>query len=118
VVWTTRTAEPLQLGPPAPAYGYSELVDVNDRGQAAGATGTFTGDGFTVFKPAIWRPGWTSLEPLPIPEASRRSRVVVGSGNDINNRGVIVGNVYGLAAKDVGALRRIDPVVWTCAFGG
>ncbi len=36
--------------------------------------------------------------------------------NDINNRGDIVGNVFGLAAKDYGALRRIDPVYWTCQF--
>ena len=36
---------------------------------------------------------------------------------DINASGVIVGNVYGLDAPDFPALRRIDPVVWTCAFG-
>jgi hypothetical protein len=116
-VWSAATAEPLLLGPPAPAYGYSELVDVNDRGQAAGASGSFTKDGFTLFEPAIWQPGWTSLKPLRIPAASRNTRVVIAYVHDINNRGAIVGNVYGLAAKDFGALRRIDPVLWTCAFG-
>jgi hypothetical protein len=115
-VWSAATAEPLLLGPPAPAYGYSELVDVNDRGQAAGAAGSFTKDGFTQFEPAIWRPGWTSLRPLRIPAASRKSRVVIAYVHDISNRGTIVGNVYGLAARDFGALRRIDPVLWTCAF--
>jgi hypothetical protein len=116
-VWSAATAEPLLLGPPAPAYGYSELVDVNDRGQAASASGSFTKDGFTLFEPAIWRTGWTSLKPLRIPAASRKSRVVIAYVHDINNRGAIVGNVYGLAAKEFGALRRIDPVLWTCAFG-
>ena len=80
-------------------------------------SGTFTKNGFPVSKPAIWRTGWTSLEPLPIPAAARKSRVVVTNLNDINNRGDIVGNVYGLAAKDFCALRRIDPVLWTCPFG-
>jgi hypothetical protein len=37
--------------------------------------------------------------------------------NDINARGAIVGNVYGLVGKDFSKLRRIDPVLWTCAFG-
>jgi hypothetical protein len=44
--------------------------------------------------------------------------VVVTDLNDINSRGDIVGNVYGLAGKDYSKLRRIDPVLWTCAFGG
>ena len=117
-VWTTATAAPLLLGPPAPPYGYSELLDVNDRGQASGTVGSFTSDGFTFFKPAIWRPGWPALRRLRIPARSRKSRVIVGGGNDINARGDIVGNVYGLAAKDFDALRRIDPVMWRCAFGG
>jgi hypothetical protein len=42
---------------------------------------------------------------------------VVAQLHDINERGTIVGNVFGLAAKDFGALRRIYPVRWTCAFG-
>jgi hypothetical protein len=116
VVWQSRTARPHLLGRAAPAYGYSELVDVNDRGQAAGASGTFTRNGLTLSEPAIWRTGWTALRPLPIPAASRKSRVVVGYLNDINNRGDIVGNVYGLDGKDVTKLRRIDPVLWTCPF--
>ena len=55
--------------------------------------------------------------PLPIPAAAQRSRVVITQLNDINNRGDIVGNVYGLAGKDYSKLHRIDPVLWTCAFG-
>jgi len=116
VVWQSRTARPRLLGRPARAHEYSELVDVNDRGQAVGMTGNFTDTGFPLFKPAKWRTGWTSLRPLPIPAASQKSRVVITSLNDINNRGDIVGNVYGLAAKDFSKLRRIDPVLWTCAF--
>ena len=116
-VWQSRTAAPRLLGAPAPAYGFSELVDVNDRGQAAGASGKFTKTGFTLFKPAIWRTGWTSLRPLRIPAAAKKSRVVISYPHDINNRGDIVGNVFGLAAKEFSALRRIDPVLWTCPFG-
>jgi hypothetical protein len=117
VVWSSPTAAPRRLGRPARAFGYSELVDVNERGQAAGATGRFTPDGFTLFEPAISRRGWAALRPLAIPAASRRSRVVVAYVHDINDRGAVVGNVYGLAARDFAALRRIDPVVWTCPFG-
>lgn len=58
-----------------------------------------------------WRP------PLRIPAAAQKSRVVVTNLNDINSRGEVVGNVYGLAARDFSALRRIDPVLWTCPFG-
>jgi hypothetical protein len=57
------------------------------------------------------------LKPIGIPAASRKSRIVVASLNDINNRGDIVGTIYGAAAKDYGSIRRIDPVLWTCAFG-
>ena len=116
-VWDSSTAEPQLLGPPAPAYGFSELVDVNERGEAAGAAGRFTKSGFTLFKPVIWRTGWTSPRRIPIPRRARRNRVVIAYVTDINNRGNIVGNVYGLAAKDFGALRRIHPVVWKCSFG-
>jgi hypothetical protein len=91
-------------------------VDVNDRGQAAGMSGTLTSTGVMLSEPRIWRSGWASLKELRVPAASRQSRVVITNLNDINNRGDIVGNVYGLAAKDYGALRRIDPVLWTCAF--
>jgi hypothetical protein len=37
---------------------------------------------------------------------------------DINNRGEIVGTIYGLDNPDNSPLRRIDPAVWTGAFGG
>lgn len=117
VVWRSRTAQPQLLGRPAPPLAIAELVDVNDRGQAAGMSGNLTRNGFPVSEPVIWRPGWASLRPLAIPPASRKSRVVVANLNDINNRGDIVGNVYGLAAKDFSALRRIDPVLWSCVFG-
>jgi probable HAF family extracellular repeat protein len=116
-VWRTRTAEPRLIGRPR-SYAYAELVDVNDRGQAAGMFGTFTKHGFTVAKPAIWRPGWRSLRTISVPAVSRRANpVVVTELNDINSHGAIVGNVYGLAGKAFNKLRRIDPVLWTCAFG-
>ena len=43
--------------------------------------------------------------------------MVVAELNDINARGAIVGNVYGLAAEAFSELRRIYPVLWTCPFG-
>jgi probable HAF family extracellular repeat protein len=116
--WQSRTAPPLMLGRPAPVHAIAELVDVNDHGQAAGMAGTLTEKGFAYSQPRIWRTGWTSLKPLPVPAALQKSRVVVTALNDINEQGSIVGTVYGLTAKDYGALRRIDPVLWTCAFGG
>lgn len=118
VVWQSRTSNPQLLGRPAPVHFIAELVDVNDRGQAAGMSGYLTNTGFPGYEPRIWRTGWTSLRPLRIPVVSRKSRVVVTNLHDINNRGDIVGNVYGLAGKDFGKLRRIDPVLWRCAFGG
>jgi hypothetical protein len=118
VVWASRTAKPRLLGRPAPVHFIAELVDVNDRGQAAGISGNLTNNGFPVAKPGVWRRGWSTLRPLTIPSAARKNRVVVTDLNDINSRGDIVGNVYGLAGKDYSKLRRIDPVLWTCAFGG
>jgi uncharacterized membrane protein len=116
-VWQSRTAAPQLLGPTSP-YAYAELFDVNDRGQAVGGSGTFTKkNGFPVVRPAIWQTGWKGLRLLSVPAASRANRVVVTALDDINNRGAIVGNVYGLSAPDYGALRRIDPVLWTCQFG-
>jgi hypothetical protein len=119
VVWHSRTAEPRLLGRPAPVHVIEGLVDVNDRGQAAGASGVLNGKtGFTTGRPMIWRVGWTSMKPIRFPAESQRSNPIVVAGpTDINNRGDIVGTVYGLAANDYGSLRRIDPVVWTCAFG-
>ena len=118
VVWQSRTAAPRMLGRPAPVHFIAELVDVNDRGQAAGMSGTLTNKGFGLAEPGIWRKGWTALKPIRIPSVSQKNPVVVTALNDINNRGDIVGTVYGLARKDYGSLRRIDPVVWTCQFGG
>jgi hypothetical protein len=118
-IWRTRDAEPLLIGPWR-TYRIAELVDVNDRGQAAGMMGTidprngFHRDGRAV----VWRTGWTELRPIGLPAASRRANpVLVPQLNDINNAGTIVGSVFGLAGPDYGKLRRIDPVVWTCQFG-
>ena len=117
VAWRSRTGEPLLLGPARPNL-IAELVDVNEHSQAVGMTGTLNPDtGFKLSKPVVWRTRWSSLHPLPIPAASRANPVLVTSLNDVNNRGAVVGNVFGLAAKDYSALRRIDPVLWTCAFG-
>ena len=110
------SGEPQLLGP-ATTYAYAELVDVNDRGQAAGTSGTFTAGGFPVARPAIWRTGWSELRTLPLPAATRHHRVVVGGSNDINAHGAIAGNVYGLSGKDFSKLERVYPVVWKCAFG-
>jgi len=117
VVWQSRTAKPRMLGRPAPVHVMAELVDVNDNGQAAGIAGSFTNTGFNAAEPRIWRAGWTDLKPLAIPAASQKSRVVITALNDINSRGDIVGDVYGLSAKDYSTLQRIDPVLWTCPFG-
>ena len=46
VVWQSRTAAPRMLGRPAPVHFIAELVDVNDRGQAAGMSGSITNKGF------------------------------------------------------------------------
>jgi uncharacterized membrane protein len=117
VVWQTRTAEPRQLASASPDDTYAELVDVNDRGQAAGMSGTFGENLFPLAEPAIWRTGWDGLRTLRVPAASRAHPVVVTQLLDINARGAIVGNVYGLAAAAYGELRHIYPVLWTCPFG-
>jgi probable HAF family extracellular repeat protein len=116
-VWITPDADPLRFGPTGP-LAYGELVDVNDLGQAVGMHGTFTRGGFTMAEPAIWRVGWPSLRTLRVPRVSRRANpVVIAQVHDVNARGAIVGNVYGLSARDYSKLRRVDPVVWRCAFG-
>jgi probable HAF family extracellular repeat protein len=116
-VWQTRTAAPRLMGRIRPNV-IAELVDVNDRGQAAGMSGTINPNtGFTLSQPLIWRTGWASMHILAVPAAARTNPVLVTNLNDINNRGAIVGNVYGLAGKDYSKLRRIDAVLWACAFG-
>jgi uncharacterized membrane protein len=114
-IWNTATAEPLLIGPADP-YAFAELVDVNDRGQVVGATGTFSTNGFVTGRAGIGQAGETPLRPLPIPAASRGVPVVVSAPNDINAHGAIVGTVYGLTAKDYGTLRRMHAVLWTCQF--
>jgi hypothetical protein len=57
------------------------------------------------------------MRALPVAGAARANPVVIVGPPDINVHGTIVGNVYGLAAADYSKLRRIDPVLWTCAFG-
>jgi probable HAF family extracellular repeat protein len=115
-VWRTSTAAPLLLGPATP-YAYAELFDVNESGQAIGASGRFTRTGFPLAHGVIWRPGWTSMRALAVPRAARVNPVLVTGLTDINRHGAIVGNVYGLAAADYSKLRRVDPVLWTCAIG-
>jgi probable HAF family extracellular repeat protein len=118
-VWRARTAEPQLLGLVRPNL-IGEFVDVNDRGQAAGMTGTLNPrTGFIAGgRAVIWQTGWRNVRALALPAVSRRANpVLVPALNDVNNRGAIVGNVYGLASKDYASLRRIDPVLWTCQFG-
>lgn len=116
VVWRSRTATPQPLSPVTPGDTYAELIDVNDRGQAAGMSGTFADEGFVLAQPAIWRRGWPGLRALAIPAATRSHPVVVTALNDINASGSIVGDVYALAAANYRSLRRIYPVLWTCPF--
>jgi hypothetical protein len=117
-VWRSRTAAPQLLGALRDNL-IAEFADVNDRGEAVGTTGKmnpgtgFISDGHAV----VWRPGWKQVRPLPLPPASLKANpVLFPSVNDINEHGAIVGTVYGLTAKDYSALRRIDPVLWTCQF--
>ena len=118
-VWRTRSASPLLMGP-VRASVIAEFVDVNDHGQAVGMTGTMNPKtGFILGTAVVWRTGWSRVRPLAVPASSRRANpFVVSALNDINDRGAIVGTVYGLAAKDYSSLRRVDPVLWTCAFKG
>jgi probable HAF family extracellular repeat protein len=114
-VWRSLRAGPKLLGPATP-WAYAELFDVNERGQAVGALGSFTKRGFPVARGTIWQQGWERMHPVPIPAAARGNRVLVTALDDINARGAFVGNVYGLSAPAYDKLRRIDPVLWTCAF--
>jgi probable HAF family extracellular repeat protein len=116
-VWRTRTAEPRLFGPLRPNL-IAEFVDVNDRGQAAGMTGTMNPKtGFILAKAVVWQTGWPDVLPLAVPAASRRANpFLLPQLNDVNNQGAIVGNVFGLASKDYASLRRIDAVLWTCPF--
>jgi probable HAF family extracellular repeat protein len=118
-VWRSRTTAPQLLGPLRPNV-IAEFADVNDHGQAIGTTGTMNPKTGFIYpgRAVIWRTGWPTVRPLAVPPASRRANpFVIPALNDINERGAIVGNVYGLAGKTYSDLRRIDPVVWRCAFG-
>ena len=117
VVWQSRSGAPQLLDPARPEDTAAELIDVNNRGQAAGISGSFTATGFPLGEPAIWQTGWAGLRMLPVPAVARAHPVVVTQLNDINARGAIAGDVFGLDAPDYGALRHIYPVVWTCPFG-
>jgi hypothetical protein len=76
-VWRTRTAAPRLMGP-VRLNVIAELVDVNDRCEAAGMTGTLDpSTGFTLAQPLIWRTGWPGLRPLRVPAASRRANPVL-----------------------------------------
>jgi probable HAF family extracellular repeat protein len=119
-VWSSRSAAPKLLGPLRDNV-IAEFADVNDRGETIGMTGTInqkTGfiSGAHSF---VWRPGWAAVRQLAVPAASRKANpVLLPQLNDINDRGEIVGTVYGLTANEFSALRRIDPVVWRCQFEG
>jgi hypothetical protein len=117
-VWRSRTAAPQLLGKPRD-WVIAEFVDVNDRGQAVGMTGPLDGKtGFSHASAVVWQKGWTGTRPLAAPAASRKANpVLVMEVNDLNESGAIVGNVFGLSGKAYDKLRRIDPVLWTCAFG-
>ena len=117
-IWRTRTAAPQLFGPVRPNL-IAEFVDVNDRGQTVGMTGALNPKtGFVLGQAVIWQTDWPRVRPLSLPAASRRANpVLVPQLNDVNDRGAIVGNVFGLASKDYASLRRIDPVLWTCVFG-
>jgi hypothetical protein len=115
-VWSARGAQPRLLGPAAP-LAYAELVDVNERGQVAGMYGSFTEGGFAAAVPAIWKTGWPRLRPIPLPAKARAHAVAVAQLNDINSRGTIVGNAFGLSAPEYSALQGIYPTIWTCQFG-
>lgn len=118
-VWRSRTAKPQLLGPLRDNV-IAEFVDVNDRGEAVGATGTINPKtGFISHARAVvWKVGWKQVRQLAVPAASRKANpVLLPSVNDLNESGAIVGNVYGLTANKYSALRRIDPVLWTCQFG-
>ena len=117
-VWQTATSAPQLLGPARPRTPIAELVDVNDRGQAVGGTGRFAANGFTAARAAIWQAGGSALRRLRMPAAARGLPVIVSAPNDINTRGAIVGNVYGLPRKDYGKLRRMHAVLWRCQFRG
>jgi probable HAF family extracellular repeat protein len=117
-VWQTPATAPLFLGRRRP-YVVTEFVDVNERGQAAGTTGALDPKtGFPSGKPVIWQTGWPRVRPLALALASRRANpIVVPALNDINERGTIVGTLYGLARKGWASARRVDATLWTCQFG-
>ena len=116
-VWATQTAEPMLMGAKR-HWLIGEFVDLNDRGQAIGMTGLLDpANGFKHAKPVVWRSGWSDVRPLAVPKVGKGSVKVVEL-NDLNGKGAIVGNVFGLAAKDYRALRSITPVLWRCAFAG
>ena len=115
-VWPTRTAEPLLFGPPDP-FAYAELVDVNDRGQAAGMSGTFTKNGFPVVKPAIWRPGWAASAPFP----SRPGLELIASSARSSTTSTPAERSPATStasrARPSASFVASTPSLWTCPFG-
>jgi uncharacterized membrane protein len=116
-VWARGAVEPQFLERATLQDTYAELVDVNDRAQAAGMSGTFTSTGFPRARPAVWQTGAPGLRLLPVPRATRRHRVLSTELHDVNARGDIVGDVFGLSAAAFDNLQRVYPVRWTCPFG-
>ena len=104
VVWQSRTAEPRLLGPPCsrplhrrarrrqrPRPGRRHVRQPHEQRLRAGRAADLAD-----------RLDGPEADPNP-GGVARRAPVVVTQLNDINNRGDIVGNVYGLAARTTGA---------------
>ena len=116
-VWRTRTAAPQLIGPAGPAKPTRSSSTSTTADRPPGCRARFTEDGFPVAEPAIWRTGWTACAAFAIPAAARAHPVVVTQLNDINARGAIVGNVYGLAGQGLRQApshlpRPLDLPVW------
>ena len=82
----------------AAPYALAELVDVNDRGEVAGVSGSFNPRNGCSVRPAPRLADRARQAPAPAcdPCRLRANRVVVTDLNDINNGGAILGNVFGL----------------------
>ena len=118
-VWRSRAAAPQLMGPLRPNL-IAEFVDINDRGQAIGMTGTQnprTGFSARPEPSSGGRAGRTSgrspfrRRPVAlIPSSFRRSTT-----STREERSSATSTVW--PARRTRTLRRIDPVVWACAFG-
>ena len=116
-VWRTRTAEPQLMGPTTPL----RLRGARRR-QRPWTGRRHVGRVHEERLPSSPSPrsgrrdlhacGPSPSPPRPVERTASSSR----SSTTSTPAATIVGNVFGLAAADFGALRRIDAVLWTCAF--